>query len=623
VAVQSNLLANRVDSGDGVDPREAAAIGAALTPRLAVHDGMRAVLAHTTARSGLSLAAGMEHAVRCDHEPLVRSESEPDLGRVTISTRLAPGERLRLTKLLAYAWSPDQSIEWLRDEVDASLQSALAEGFDGLAEMQREHLDDYWRRAKLRLDGDPEVQRALRFAQFQLVQAGTRADRRPVPARGLTGPGYDGHAFWDTEAFMLPVLAYSQPHIARDALMWRHSTLDRARERARQLGMRGAAFPWRTIGGQECSGYWPAGTAALHVNAAIARMVQLYLDVAGDEDFERSGGLELLVETARLWRSFGYHDADGRFRIDGVTGPDEYSALADNNVYTNLMARDNMRDAAAAARRHREEAAALGVDDPEIEAWLAAADAVVIPFDDRLGVHPQSEGFTGHERWDFRDVDGEPQRYPMLLHHHYIDLYRKQVVKQADLVMAMFTCPDAFDPGQQRRNFEYYEELTVRDSSLSAGIQAIVAARVGHVDLAFDYIAEAALTDLHDLKGSTRDGLHLGALAGARMACVAGLCGLRRVGGLPWFEPRLPTGITRVAVPLAFSGRRLYVDVAPEAATYSLDPGDDPLPIFHWGERVTVQGPMSLPMPPPEDLPRPRQPEGRAPHRRRTSPGPR
>ena len=277
--------------------------------------------------------------------------------------------------------------------------------------------------------------------------------------------------------------------------------------------MKGAAFPWRTIDGQECSGYWPAGTAAFHIGADIADAVGRYQAAADDKAFERETGLELLVETARLWRSLGHHDARGRFRIDGVTGPDEYSAVADNNVYTNLMAQRNLRLAADAVARHPDRAAELGVDPEETAAWRDAARAMLIPFDVRLGVHPQAEGFTEHQLWDFERT--APDQYPLLSHFPYFDLYRKQVVKQADLVLAMHLRGDAFSAQEKARNFAYYEALTVRDSSLSACTQAVIAAEVGHLELAYDYFAEAALIDLDNLEHNTRDGLHIASLAGA------------------------------------------------------------------------------------------------------------
>src|SRR5581483_1164624 len=171
------------------------------------------------------------------------------------------------------------------------------------------------------------------------------AELRGIPAKGLTGPGYDGHTFWDTEMFVMPVLVYTNPAAAADLLRWRHSILDLARARATQLGLKGAAFPWRTIHGEECSGYWPASTAAFHLNADIADAVLRYVSATGDRAFEYPVGADLLVETARLWVSLGQFDRAGRFRIDGVTGPDEYSAIADNNLYTNLMAQQNLRAA--------------------------------------------------------------------------------------------------------------------------------------------------------------------------------------------------------------------------------------------------------------------------------------
>ena len=315
----------------------------------------------------------------------------------------------------------------------------------------------------------------------------------------------------------------------------------------RSWGSTGATFPWRTIRGQECSGYWPAGTAGFHVNAGIADAVVRYHQATGDDAFEREFGLELLVETARFWRSLGHHDAHGRFRIDGVTGPDEYSAIADNNVYTNLMAQRNLLGAAEALERQPDRARELGIDAEEAAGWRDAADAMLIPYDAELEVHPQAEEFTEHAVWDFAGTAEE--EYPLLLHFPYFDLYRKQVVKQADLVMALFRRGDAFTAEEKARDFAYYEALTVRDSSLSACIQAVVAAEVGHLDLAFDYFAEAALLDLADTNHNTRDGIHLASLAGAWIAAVCGFGGMRDHGGSLSFTPRLPEALESPLLP--------------------------------------------------------------------------
>ncbi|HJV08321.1 MAG TPA: glycosyl hydrolase family 65 protein, partial [Acidimicrobiales bacterium] len=426
-----------------------------------------------------------------------------------------------------------------------------------------------------------------------------------------TGSGYDGHAFWDMETFVLPLLTYTFPPAAADALRWRHSILPVARERAETLGLGGAAFPWRTIAGEECSGYWPAGTAAFHVNADVADAVVRYVDATGDEGFERDVGLEILVETARLWLCLGHFHRDGTFRIPGVTGPDEYSALADDNVYTNLMAQQNLAAAAEAAERHPAQAEALGVSVEEAAVWRAAADIMYVPYDDELEVHPQSAGFTHHEVWDF---DGtRPDQYPIFLHFPYFDIYRKQVVKQADLVLAMHLRPDAFTDEQKARNFAYYEGITVRDSSLSAATQAVLAAEVGHLELAYDYLAESALVDLQDLHGNAGAGLHLAALAGGWSALVAGFGGFRAVRGNLSFAPRLPSDITRFAFHLWYRQRCLRVEATHESATYTVLSGE-PLALTHHGEAIEAGAePISRPIPPPVDRPCPTQPPGRAP----------
>jgi alpha,alpha-trehalose phosphorylase len=617
LVVQSELVANEPMPGLSDDPRTAAIIESPLrSEQFSDHDA-KVVLVHSTKASMLRMAAGMDHIVEgppgTETNP---AESGEDLGRVTITADVAPGERLRVVKFLAYGWSSQRSTAALRDQVAAALAEACRTGWEGLLAGQRAYLDDFWDRADVELDGDAELQQAVRFALFHALQAGARGERRAIAAKGLTGPGYNGHAFWDTETFVLPLLTYTIPDAAGDALRWRHATLDLARERAKQLGLAGAAFPWRTIAGEECSSYWPAGTAAFHVGADIADAVGRYQAATGDETFEREAGLELLVETARLWRSLGHHDAEGRFRIDGVTGPDEYSAVADNNVYTNLMAQRNLLLAADGVEQDEERAAELGVDLEEAAGWRDAATAIFVPYDEALGVHPQAEAFTEHQPWDFATT--APEQYPLLLHFPYFDLYRKQVAKQADLVLALHLRGDAFSAEHKARDFAYYEALTVRDSSLSACTQAVIAAEVGHLELAYDYFGEAALIDLDNLEHNTRDGLHIASLAGAWIVAVAGFGGMRDHGGRLTFAPRLPERLNRLAFGLCFRGRRLKVEVDQQRARYSLRQGEA-LEIAHHGETfdVTEAEPVTRSIPPMPQGDLPTQPPGRAPARRR------
>jgi alpha,alpha-trehalose phosphorylase len=568
------------------------------------------------------MAAGIDHVVEGPEGTVTAAESEPDLGRLTVSTELKPGQRLRIVKFIAYGWSSQRSRPWLRDQVDLSLAAAKRTGWAGLRQAQREYLDDLWERADIQLEGDPALQQAVRFALFEVVQAAVRAEQRAIPAKGLTGSGYDGHTFWDMEAFTLPVLTYVAPAAARDALAWRHATLDLAEARARELGLAGVTFPWRTIRGQECSGYWPASTAAFHINADIADAVRRYLAASGDDEFEQGPGLELLVATARLWLSLGHHDAQSGFRIDRVTGPDEYTALTDNNVYTNLMAARNLAVAANVAARHPTLAAELGVDEEEIASWRDAADAIVIPVDADLKVTPQCEGFTRYRKWDFEATS--PDQYPLLLHFHNYLLYSSQVVKQADLVFALYMCGDRFDSEQKARDFDYYERITVRDSSLSSAIQAIVGAEVGHLDLAYDYFRETAFIDLRDVAFNTHNGVHLAALAGTWLAAVAGFGGMRDYGDTLSFAPRLPSRLARLGFGLLYRGRRLRVDVRADAAQYQLHEGE-PLELLHHGERLTVtaQSPQTRPLPPAPPRPAPRAPPGRPPlFAARAAPGP-
>ena len=610
VVLQSELIANEQLPDAGSDPRAGSDAAAPMQSELFESTDTRAVLVHRTASSGLHIAVAMGHDVDGPDNAEMSVEAFADVARLVVAASLEPGETLRIVKYLSYGWSRARSTPALLDQVSAALSEAHLAGWDGLCSEQHEYLDRFWERADVEIEGDPELQQATRFGLFHVLQAGARAEQRAIAAKGLTGSGYDGHTFWDSEAFVLPLLTYTLPQAAADALRWRHRTLHQARARAGQLQLEGAAFPWRTIHGEECSGYWPAGTGAFHINADIAAAVSRYQWACPDEAFEREVGTELLIETARLWHSLGHRDAAGGFRIDGVTGPDEYSAIADNNVYTNLMAQRNLRAAAAAAERHPDIAHELKVDREEAAAWRDAADAVVIPYDEHLGVHPQAEAFTQHEVWDFEATG--PERYPLLLHFPYFDLYRKQVVKQADLVLALHVCGTSFTAEQKLANFDYYEPLTVRDSSLSASTQAVVAAEVGYLGLAYAYFREAALMDLDDIEHNVRDGVHIASLAGAWCAAVAGFGGLRDEGQMISFRPQLPDEIARLAFRLSYRGATIGVEIVPSRATYSLIAGEH-AELGHYGSvvQLTKDGPASLPIPDATRRDPPPQPAGR------------
>ncbi|MDG4794942.1 glycosyl hydrolase family 65 protein [Micromonospora sp. WMMD1082] len=625
VRIHADLLANERVPERADDPRAASLIHEPLIAELHRVDGADGVLVHRTERSGQRVAVAVAHRPTVPEHFAAEQDATwdvtPDRIRLTLAGSLRPGERVRLTKFVAYEWAPvdGPSPDALAGEVLAEVDAARTEGFEALLAAQRAALDAAWRTADVLLDGDDELQLAIRFAMFHLIQAGRADGDRAIPAKGLTGNGYDGHVLWDTEEYVLPVLTYVAPEVARSALRWRHAHLPEALARAAELRLTGATFPWRTIGGRECSGYWPAGTAALHVNADIADAVLRYVGATGDEDFLAGEGLDLLVATARLWHGFGHFADDGAFHIVGVTGPDEYAALVDDNLFTNLMARRNLRGAADAVERHPAAADRLGVDPVEAAGWRAAAAAMTVPYDPKRGVHQQAAGFTAQPEWDFAGTGDED--YPLLLHFPYLELYRHQVVKQADLVLAMLRCPGEFTAEEKAANFAYYEARTVRDSSLSAAPQGVLAAELGHLDLAYDLFAESVLQDLEDLGDKTGDGLHLASLGGAWLALAQGFGGLRDDRELLSFDPRLPGRIDRLAFSVRWHGHRLLVTLTADEARYELPdagPGTA-IELWHHGERlrVTAGEPTTRPMPRvPDPGPEPPSPPGRRPARR-------
>jgi alpha,alpha-trehalose phosphorylase len=365
--------------------------------------------------------------------------------------------------------------------------------------------------------------------------------------------------------------------------------LPRARERAGQMSQRGALFPWRTINGEEASSNFQQGTAQYHINADIAYAIRRYTQVEGSGRVLGEIGAEILVETARLWADLGFYGADERFHIHGVTGPDEYTTVVNDNAYTNLMARLNLNFAAATVRRLREERPgdytalvhAVRLQFKEVEAWERAAAAMHIPFDEKRGIHPQDETFLDRKAWD---LDATPrEKFPLLLHYHPLVIYRHQVLKQADIVLAMFLLGNEFSEEQKRRNFDYYDPRTTGDSSLSACVQSIIAAEIGRERQALEYFQYALLMDLGNVAGNASDGVHIASAAGVWSSLVFGFGGVRDFDGRLSFTPRLPRAWNELAFSLRFCGSQIRIRLTHDEESYLIDEGT-PLEITIRGE---------------------------------------
>ena len=455
----------------------------------------------------------------------------------------------------------------------------------------------------MQIVGDDAADRALRFNTFHLLQSASLDPRYSTAAKGLTGEGYEGHAFWDTEAFVVPALVFTAPRLARIALEARISQLDGARATARALDhQRGALFPWRTIAGRECSAHYPTGSAQYHINAAIAQAVELYVTATGDETLLLDGGAELLWETARIWLDVGTYSPahGGEFCIFGVTGPDEYSALVDNNYYTNRMAALHLKHAIRVyfdmATQYPQAWEALTrrlqLDESEVKAWAAAAEAMHLPYDANLAIDAQDERFLAKPRLNMASPDGAP----LLLNLHPLTLYRHQVSKQADLVLAMVFASDGVPLDRLRRNLAYYEAVTTHDSTLSACAYAIVSATAGLPDKALEYFRRSAFVDIDDLHGNVSHGSHMASLAGSIMAVQWGFAGMTWRGGMLGFRPVLPTAWTSVSFRVLWRGRLVELEFDQHKATYRLLEGES-LVITHFGTPATLTTALELECP--------------------------
>jgi alpha,alpha-trehalose phosphorylase len=607
VVLSSEMAADHSGApGNEADPRQARAfLGRVLQPQASYSKGWRVVLCHATEKSRFTLTCATDHALKtsCPHSCKVVHNA--DFGQVAFTIEAQPGCPIQLIKYMVYHTSRTASAEELCGRAEWTLDRVVSQGFQRLLGAQEQYMDDFWRRSDVRIKdiwedrikrSTVEIQQAIRFNLFHILQASARAEDTGVPAKGLTGQAYEGHYFWDTEIYLLPFLIYTSPRIARNLLAFRYKLLPQARARANELRHRGAMFPWRTISGEEASAYYAAGTAQYHINADIMYALRKYVQATGDEAFLRDFGAEMLVETARLWLDLGFYSAEkgGKFCINGVTGPDEYNAVVNNNAYTNLMARENLRYATQVVQSLRATepdaynalAHKTALEPPEVNAWSRAAENMYVPYDEKLKIIPQDDGFLDREPWDFRNTPAD--HYPLLLFYHPLNIYRKQVIKQADVILAMFLLGDAFSLEAKKRNFDFYDPMTTGDSSLSSCVEAIIAAQVGDIDKAIRYGMAALLMDLADVGGNVKDGCHIASMGGTWMMLTYGLAGMRDHNGTLSFCPRrAPEDNAILRFPVTYRGQRLEVEISVDKVEYTLREGER-LVIRHETEGVEL-----------------------------------
>lgn len=556
----------------------------------------RILLGHQTCNSQLKVVCGIDHEFHADSEFATKVKLDDFRGRITYTGEARKGQTITLIKYITYhTSSPVPEFEDLADRAEQTLDRAVNYKLDRLLELQRQYLNDFWHCSDIQIEAkQPEVTQNLRLHLYHLLSASARVQNSGIGAKGLTGSGYEGHAFWDMEIYMMPFLIYNNPRIARNLLIYRYNMLDKAREWARKLNQKGAMFPWRTITGEEASAFFAAGTAQYHINADIAFAVKKYVEITDDLDFLEKYGAEMVIETARLWADLGFFGKDGKFHIHGVTGPDEYSAIVNDNTFTNLMAKDNMLYALKVAQMLQRKSSSAyldlkhqtNLDEDEFDLWKQAAENMFVPYDEDMGIHPQDFSFLQRERWDLENTPKE--KFPLLLNYHPLVLYRFQVIKQADVVLAMFLLGHEFSDEQKKRNFDYYDPLTTGDSSLSASIQAIIANEINYPDLATKYFTYAMLMDIANISGNVDHGLHLASMGGIWMGVIYGAGGMRERDGVLHFNPKLNHSITKICFKLTVRKCLIEVDVNPEETRYTLLEGEE-FSLYHRGELVELK----------------------------------
>ncbi len=565
IIIESAINGDVKNFTDDDDPRVGSTHASILHVNSVIVEDEFIQIVSRTINSNETVVATVKH--RCNADYTLHFEKDEKYVKAVFKIE-SGSDSIGFTKYIIYTdsrrhVSPENSGIKIIEEVSR-------ETFDELLEEQKNYLNEFWSIADINIEGDEKLQQGLRYNLYQLLQSVGKDSISNIAAKGLSGEGYEGHYFWDSEIYILPFFTLCNPKLAKQLLKYRYTILDYARVRARELGhKRGAAYPWRTITGEECSAYFPAGTAQYHINSDIAYSYVQYYLATGDMDFIKEFGAEVIFETARIWIEIGHFDK-GLFKIDAVTGPDEYTAIVNNNYYTNVLAKYNLKWASKLYHLLQSEDGELlnllckkiSLTKVEIEMFEKAYNNMYLPYSEEYKINPQDDAFLSKAVWNFEDTPKD--KYPLLLNYHPLTIYRYQVLKQADTVLAHFLAEDESNFDTIRNSYDYYEKITTHDSSLSSAVYGIMASKVGYLEKAYDYFIQTARLDLDDTHGNTKDGVHTANMGGTWMAIVYGFAGLRIKEDYISLNPRLPEKWNELKFKFLYKGACIKVDMQKE-----------------------------------------------------------
>ncbi len=574
IAFDSWHIADVKNYSDPDDPRLAAESESYLTVvDHEVYDSS-SVCVSKTGTSGIEVASAVGHIVKAPAGREVSETSDVKEGNRIVRNYRIPIEKGETVTLIKYTTFSD-SLRNSDPKSDAQekLASSMNEDITKLYERQSDILSEFWKSCGMEIEGDDDLNLAMSFNMYELFCSAPRLKGSSIAAKGLTGEGYEGHYFWDTEMYALPFFALTDENCAKNILNYRFETLGKAMENAKLLGhKKGALYPWRTITGEECSGYFPSGSAAYHINGAVAYAVVRYYLTSGDDEYMKSEGAQILLETSRLWMDVGHMDRDGRFVINEVTGPDEYTCMVDNNYYTNCVAAYGLKQTVKIFEKFPELTEKYEVSAEELSLMQEAADKMYLPYDERLGINPQDDSFLQKPVWDIENTPKE--EFPLLLHYHPLHLYRYQVCKQADTVLSHFLFPDMQSKETMEKSYRYYEKITTHDSSLSTCVFSMQASRLGLYEEAQKYFGDSAKLDLLNLHGNSGDGVHTANMGGAYMAIVNGFAGVDITDEGLSIDPFLPESLSAYSFNFKYRGRIIRIRVKSDRTEITLVEGE-------------------------------------------------